>query len=155
MPKSDRRGFTLVETCIVIGVAAVLLVMGWPRVQGLLLQSRVRSARSAVIGSYQQGRMSALQSGKATTVWFSANRMWVTAKPRTTACAGCTYDTVGVVYDLSQRYGVSLAVSPDTFVYLNARGLGLSTNNATTVIALSKSGIRDTVRINQIGRVTK
>jgi prepilin-type N-terminal cleavage/methylation domain-containing protein len=155
VPTSDRRGFTLVETCIVIGVAAVLMVMGWPRIQRLLLQSSVRSARSAVIGSYQTGRMGALQSGKATTVWFSANRMWVTAKPRTTACAGCTYDTLGVIYDLNQRYGVTLTVTPDTFVYLNARGLGLSTNNATTVIALNRAGVRDTVRINQIGRVTK
>jgi len=153
LAKPDRRGFTLIETCIVLGVAAVLLVMGWPRVQRLLLQANVKSARSSVIGRYQQARMGALQSGRATTVWFSGNRMWVTASPRLTACGGCTYDTLGVVYDLNQRYGVSVAPSPDTVVSLSARGLGVSANSMT--IALTRAGVRDTLVINQIGRVTK
>ena len=153
MAKPDRRGFTLIETCIVLGVAAVLLVMGWPRVQRLLLQANVKSARSSVIGRYQQARMGALQSGRSTSVWFSGNRMWVTARPRLTACGGCTYDTLGVVYDLNQRYGVSVAPSPDTVVSLSARGLGVSANSMT--IALTRAGVRDTLVINQIGRVTK
>ena len=153
MAKPDRRGFTLIETCIVLGVAAVLLVMGWPRVQRLLLQANVKSARSSVIGRYQQARMGALQSGRSTSVWFSGNRMWVTARPRLTGCGGCTYDTLGVVYDLNQRYGVSVAPSPDTVVSLSARGLGVSANSMT--IALTRAGVRDTLVINQIGRVTK
>lgn len=155
MATPNRRGFTLVETMIVLGVATVLLVMGWPRVRRLLVQANVKSARSATIGYYQQGRMRALESGRTTTVWFGATRMWVTARPRKTVGGSGTYDTIGVVYDMSQRYGVSVAATPDTFVVLNARGLGLSSNNTTTLIALSRSGVQDTVRINQIGRVIK
>jgi prepilin-type N-terminal cleavage/methylation domain-containing protein len=153
LAKPDRRGFTLIETVIVLGVAGVLMIIGWPRVQRLLLQANVHSARSSVIGHYQQARMGALQSGRATSVWFSGNRMWVTASPRLTACGGCTSDTLGVVYDLNQRYGVSVAASPDTVVSLSARGLGISANSMT--IALTRAGVRDTVVINQIGRVAK
>jgi prepilin-type N-terminal cleavage/methylation domain-containing protein len=153
LARPDRRGFTLIETLIVLGVAAVLLVLGWPRAQRLLLQANVKSARAAVIGNYQQARMAALQSGRPTTIWFGSDRMWVTARPRRNAGTG-TYDTLGIVYDLSQRYGVTVNANPTT-VDLNVRGLGLSTNNAETRIAITRAGVKDTVRINQIGRVTK
>jgi prepilin-type N-terminal cleavage/methylation domain-containing protein len=149
---TNRRGFTLIETLMVLGVAAVLLAISWPKVKTLMVKANVRSARSAVIGYYQQGRMRALQSGRPTTIWFSSNRMWVTASPRRNAGTG-TYDTLGYVYDFNQRYGVAVAASPDTTVSVNARGLGISANSLT--LALTRAGIRDSIVINQIGRVTK
>jgi prepilin-type N-terminal cleavage/methylation domain-containing protein len=151
----DRRGYTLAETLIVLGVAAVLFAIGWPQAQRLLLGSSVKSARGAVITFYQQARSRALQDARQTTVWFGQHNVWVTAKPRRTACAGCTYDTVGTVTDMNQRYGVTISATPDSFVVLNARGIGLTSNNGTTVVAVAKSSTRDTVRISQIGRITK
>jgi prepilin-type N-terminal cleavage/methylation domain-containing protein len=154
--RTDRRGFTLMELMIVLAVAGILLVTSWPRVRSILLQSNVKSARNAVISLYQQGRSQALQSGRETWIWFGQNSVWVTAKPRRTACSGtCTYDTIGTVRNLNQQYGVTITASPDTFVKLNARGLGLTSNSGSEYVAIVRSAAADTIRINQLGRVTK
>src|SRR5262245_31521551 len=138
---------------VVLGIAVLLLLLGWPKVKRLLLQANVRSSRGAVIGFYQQGRLRAVQSGRATSIWFSGNRMWVTAKPRRTIGGSGTYDTLGYVYDFNQRYGVTISPTPDTLINFNARGLGITPSDVT--VALSRSGVRDSIVINQIGRVSR
>ena len=42
MPRFNSRGFTLIETLVVLGAAAVLFLVGFPRVRTALTKANVR-----------------------------------------------------------------------------------------------------------------
>ena len=157
MPRINSRGFTLVETLVVLGAAAVLFLIGFPRVRTALTKANVRSARSSVITLYNQARNSAIREGRSVTLHFSNSNgtAWMTGSPRRAAgTATCSCDTVGTIQYLGSAYGVTIAASPDTF-RIDPRGLGVQPSASGTVIKLAKLGYQDSVLIYGYGRVSK
>lgn len=159
MSNADRRGFTLVETIIVIVVMAAITALAFPRVQNLWTRSSVSGARGAVANALQQARAAAITQGRGTTVHFdnATGRVWVTAVPRRgPPCGGCAEDTIGSVRPLTTQFGVALlaaggnAAGEFTF---DSRGLGNAGGNMT--VQLRRAAVRDTLFIQGFGRVTK
>ena len=154
MPRLGSRGFTLVETLVVLGAVAVLFAIGFPRVRTAMNKANVRSARSSVITLYNQARNRAVREGRSMTLKFSTTNAWITGSPRRTGTATCGCDTVGTIQYLSSAYGVTISASPDTF-HIDPRGLGVQPSATGTVITLAKSGFQDSVLIYGYGRVSK
>lgn len=155
MPRTNSRGFTLVETLVVLGAAAVLFLIGFPQVRTALNKANVRSARSSVITLYNQARSRAISEGRSVTLHFSSTLAWTTASPRRTAGVNtCGCDTVGTIRYLASAYGVSITATPDTF-RIDPRGLGVQPSASGTVIKLAKLGYQDSVLIYGYGRVSK
>ena len=154
MPRLNSRGFTLIETLVVLGAAAVLFLVGFPRVRTALTKANVRSARSSVITLYNQARNRAVREGRSVTLHFSTTQAWTTASPRKTGTATCLCDTVGTIQYLASAYGVTITASPDTF-RIDPRGLGVQPSASGTVIKLAKLGYQDSVLIYGYGRVSK
>lgn len=161
MSPSGRRGFTLIEILMVLTVAAILSGLGYPRLRTFMLKSNIRSARSTVINTVQQAKARALMEGRSVTINFdnATDKIWMTATPRRTACAGtCDRDTVGVIVNFAQQYGVDLVAgrsdnaSPAYFSF-DLRGLGNS-GSAVTVL-LTRDGFQDSVYVSTYGRVSK
>ena len=154
MPRINSRGFTLIETLVVLGAAAVLFLIGFPQVRTALTKANVRSARSSVITLYNQARSRAISEGRSVTLHFSGTTAWTTASPRKTGTNACGCDTVGTVQYLGSAYGVTITASPDTF-RIDPRGLGVQPSATGTVIKLAKLGFQDSVLIYGYGRVSK
>lgn len=154
MPRINSRGFTLVETLVVLGAAAVLFLIGFPQVRTALTKANVRSARSSVITLYNQARSRAISEGRSVTLHFSGTTAWTTASPRKTGTSTCGCDTVGTIQYLGSAYGVAITASPDTF-RIDPRGLGVQPSATGTVITLAKLGYQDSVLIYGYGRVSK
>jgi prepilin-type N-terminal cleavage/methylation domain-containing protein len=154
VPRTDSRGFTLVETLVVLGAAAVLLLIGFPKVRSALVKANVRSARSSVITLYNQARNSAIREGRSMTLHFSSSAAWATGSPRRTGTQPCNCDTVGTVQYLGSTYGVTITAVPDTF-QIDPRGLGVQPSSSGTVIKVAKLGYQDSVLIYGYGRVSK
>ena len=154
MPRINSRGFTLIETLVVLGAAAVLFLIGFPQVRTALNKANVRSARSSVITLYNQARSRAISEGRSVTLHFSGTTAWTTASPRKTGTSTCGCDTVGTIQYLGSAYGVTIAASPDTF-RIDPRGLGVQPSATGTVITLAKLGYQDSVLIYGYGRVSK
>jgi prepilin-type N-terminal cleavage/methylation domain-containing protein len=154
VPRLGSRGFTLVETLVVLGAVAVLFLIGFPRVRTAMTKANVRSARSSVITLYNQARNRAVRESRSMTLHFSSANAWITGSPRRTGTATCGCDTVGTVQYLSSAYGVTLSASPDTF-HIDPRGLGVQPSASGTAIILAKSGYQDSVLIYGYGRVSK
>lgn len=162
MRTSRRRGFTLIEMLMVLTVAAILSGLGYPRLRTFMLKSNVRSARSTVINTVQQAKARALMEGRSVTVNFdnTADKIWMTASPRRLACptGTCDRDTVGVIVNLVQQYGVDLTAARSdnddpAYFSFDLRGLGNSGSSVT--VLLTRGGFQDSVYVSSYGRVSK
>lgn len=60
----DARGFTLIETLVVIAVAALISGLLFPRLQGVVRGQEYRMARSAMVLGVREARALAIRSGK-------------------------------------------------------------------------------------------
>jgi prepilin-type N-terminal cleavage/methylation domain-containing protein len=154
VPRINSRGFTLIETLVVLGATAVLFLIGFPRVRTALTKANVRSARGSVITLYNQGRNRAVRESRSVTLHFSTTQAWTTASPRKTGTSTCGCDTVGTIQYLNSAYGVTITATPDTF-RIDPRGLGVQPSASGTVIKLAKLGYQDSVLIYGYGRVSK
>jgi prepilin-type N-terminal cleavage/methylation domain-containing protein len=153
VPTLGRRGFTLIEMLVVTAVIGVLSAVGYPKLVAALAKANVRSARSTAINVYQEARTLAARDARNTTVYFGQRRVWAVATPRRSIVGSGTIDTVAAVRDLFQRYGVTLAASPDSIVNLNIHGMG--TGGGDHGFVITRAGYRDSITINAMGRVVK
>ena len=150
------RGFTLVETMVALVVVSIILLYGFPKIRILLIKNNVRGARSALLTAVQQAKTWAVTDGRTTTVRVdpTTGALWITASPRRPVLAGSDRDTVGSIRNLTTVYGATVTAAQDTFTF-DQRGLLTPIGASTQIIAMTKSGYRDSVMINGYGRITK
>jgi prepilin-type N-terminal cleavage/methylation domain-containing protein len=147
---SERSGFTLVETLIVIVVVSLLTLIALPKFQAGVNRSNMLGARAKVISSFAAARATAAGSGRRTTLHLGGNTIMVTATPRLTTGGSGTRDTIVEPYNLSSNYGVTATNTVDS-VLIEANGLPRNGSN----VALGHGSLRDTIQINSYGRVLK
>lgn len=148
----NRRGFTLIETMVVIVVMGLTLMLGFPRLRSAMVNSNVRGARNTVAALHSRARAAAVERSRATALWFNGSRVAVVATPRQVALAGSTHDTLGAVVDLNAEYGVALTVAGDPIGF-DPRGVGTNTNPAT--LQVEKYGHTATLTISPFGRLSQ
>ena len=152
---SRRNGFTLIEIMIVVVIFGILVAVVYPRVSQVLVKNDVRSARTTLANTFAKARAVAMQRSRSASVNFNGNNIAVTAKPRTVAGVG-TMDTIGGVQNLNALYGVTVSLSTSaTSVDYDPRGFAGGLSATPLVIVLSRSGKRDSVSLDYLGRVTK
>lgn len=157
MSQPKRGGFTLMELLVTLGVVAVLMTIGFPKLRAALLKAKVRSARSSVITIYNQARARAIREARNMTVHFDNGtaQVWITGSPRRAGgSATCLCDTVGTIRNLASLYGVTVSATPDSF-RIDPRGLGVQPSTAGTAVILTRAGFRDSILISGYGRIAK
>ena len=146
----NRAGFTLIEIATALVIISLLVLIGIPKFNDAIARENVRGARTTVINMLAKAKAAATQTGRRAYLVRGGNRAWIVT--RRTA-SGTVFDTVGVVENLSTRYGVTLAVSGSDSVRFDPRGM--SWGGVVDTIKISKSGHIDWVAIDVLGRVTK
>jgi prepilin-type N-terminal cleavage/methylation domain-containing protein len=146
---SRRRGFTLVETLVVVVVVGLVSLIALPSLQNAWAHSSVLSAKSKITSLYYRARATAVESSRNTVLVTNSGNAYVVARPRLTAGAG-TFDTITRVENVYTQFQVNLTSNTDS-VRISPTGLG--TNGANLI--LTKGSYADTVFINQYGRILK
>ena len=146
----NRRGFTLIETLIVVAIMGLLVLFGFPRLQGAMVNSNVRGARNTVAALHSRARAAAVERSRSTALWFNGNTVAVVSTPRQVPLAGSTHDTLGAVVDLNAEFGVALTVAGDPLGF-DPRGVGTNTN--ATTLSVDKLGHADTLVVSPFGRL--
>ncbi len=149
-----NAGFTFVEILIVMIIMGIIAVLGIPRVKDAMEKSNVRAARVTFSTYVTMARASAVQRGCTATLNMTAGAsgtVWVTACPRLRPGAG-TVDTLGNVEQLAARYAITLSPSNASVRYSPR---GLNQDNSTTTVWFSNSTAKDSVVINQMGKVVR
>jgi prepilin-type N-terminal cleavage/methylation domain-containing protein len=147
----ERNGFTLVEALIVLVVSGILAALALPSLVQAVSRQGAWNARASAISLFSWARASAQETGRPTTLAWSANVAMVTAAPRLTTGPG-TMDTIGRPVDFGSLYGVTVSGTPATAVTLDPHGLATS---AGTTVFFVRDGVRDSVVVSGYGRIIK
>lgn len=148
-----RKGFTLIETLLVIVIISILVLISYPKISSAMVKTNVRGARTTLANMFSKARTAATQTNRKTRLVFSGNRVWIVASPRL-AGAG-TADTIGPVENLNTIYGVTVTSSPAVdSVKFDPRGLAAGFG-ATSTLKVAKSGHTDSIVVDGLGRVVK
>jgi prepilin-type N-terminal cleavage/methylation domain-containing protein len=151
---SRRNGFTLIEIMIVVVIFGILVAVVYPRVSQVLVKNDVRSARTTLANKFATARAVAMQRSRSASVTFNGNNIAVTAKPRTIPDGLSTVDTIGAVQNLNALYGVTITAPVASLDY-DPRGFAGGLSGTPLVFVVSRSGKRDSVSLDYLGRVTK
>lgn len=144
----QRRGFTLIEILVVIGLIGLLAAIAMPRISQTLVRTNVTSSRGAVISAHGLARATAIQRGITSELVFSGNTLLVLSENPVTR----TVDTIGAPNDLNDRYGVTVTTTRDTLTF-DPNGIGV--DGGATTVTVARGAYTESIRINAVGRVLK
>lgn len=147
----NKRGFSLTEALVVMVVAGILGLLGFPTLASAMNRRMAWNARAVAIGMYSRARSNAMETGRSTTLTWTGNVAVITAGPRLLPGVG-TVDTIGKPEDFGLQYGVVVTGTPGAALSIDPRGLGTS---ASTTVFFSRNGVRDSVMVTGYGRVVK
>ena len=148
----ERRGFTIIEMLLVIIILGVVTIIGLPRMSEGASKASVRGARTSLINLLARTRIAATETNRISVLKIEGNNAAILLRPRRLPGAG-NADTLGDVLRLGEAYGVEITGAVDS-VRFDPRGLASGFGTGTTFL-ITKYGVRDSVRIDGLGRVTK
>jgi prepilin-type N-terminal cleavage/methylation domain-containing protein len=141
---SNRRGFTLLELCLVLLIAGILSAMAVPHFGRARDRIAVRAAATELAGALAVTRAAAIRSGGASLhIDPSAGTAWIQ-----TAAGLRLSDN----YPIAERYGVRMetARTGTTVLRYDALGIGRITN---AVISCHRGSEVASVTVSSYGRV--
>ncbi len=158
----NRRGFNMIEMIVVMIVVGLVIAISAPRIKDGLEKINVREARVSMANYVARTRGSAVARGCRTVLHMTqgtTGKVWITScKPsdmgRPPAVA-LSVDTVGTVDQLASRYGVNLYSSVDSITF-DRRGIATTFAFSTIrVTGAAYSTIKDSLRVNPVGKVVR
>ena len=123
----DRRGFTLAETLIVVGIAAAVTVTALPRMTTVIANAKLRGSMTSLSGLLQNARMTAVQRNKTKTTCFAGGtttRLMGFIKSAVDSCVLTTNDS-----QVEMEAPISKLTTPT--------GLGAPSAVSTTVLGFT------------------
>ena len=147
-----RRGYTLTEMLIVVGVVGLLTLFSLPKFSKLAERNRLSAARDELATAIATARAAAVQKGRTATLFLSGNKMWVTV---VTSDAGTT-STVVPVKSFGTLYNVSVAAQTPsglTSVTFDGRGFASPRLSATGKFLITGTSKKDSLCITTAGQL--
>ncbi len=144
-----RKGFSMIEMVVVIVLIGLIASIGFPRLRDSLEKQNVRSAKALIATLAATARGAAIQRGCSATLNMTVDSIWVTACGVNPPAASVQVGTKKLVGD---EFNVTLSSTAATVVY-DPRGI--TTQFQATTIRVIGPNHRDSVMINEVGRVSK
>jgi len=143
--RAAERGFTLIETLVVLGIAVVIVMSGWMfQLTPIWNNARAESALQTTLGTVQWAREAAIDQRTVINVTFVAPN---TLQVYTGACTGGTLlSTIPLPTDMAFQIvsGIPTANTPD--------GMGSGSNAIDFGYPGSSTGGQDYLCFQQDGR---
>ncbi len=142
-----NRGFTLLEVLTVIVIVGVVAALGAPRFREWVSHENVRQARVNVTTQLAGARSIAVQRGCESVLHIdaAASRVWVTA----CKLAGAGEDTIGIIDNLSSRFGVVFTSTGDSILFTPQ---GIAFSAAWITMTFTKEGYDAILETSPLGR---
>ena len=144
-----RKGFSTIEMIIVIVLIGLIASIGFPRLRDGLEKQNVRSAKALIATLAATARGAAIQRGCSATLNLTVDSVWVTACGVNPPAASVQVGTKKLVGD---EFSVTLSSTAASVVY-DPRGI--ATVFSPTTVRVIGPNYRDSVMINEVGKVKK
>ena len=113
--RHDREGFTILELMVVLAIAAALITIAVPSMQGVLASRQLGTARNALIGSAARARAESIQRGEVVR--------WKILQSADTVLTYTASDTIAVLdYRGDLRGDIRLSRDGDLTLCFTPRG---------------------------------
>jgi prepilin-type N-terminal cleavage/methylation domain-containing protein len=146
-----RKGFSTIEMIIVVVLIGIIATIGFPRLRTGLEKQNIRSAKALIATLAATARGTAIQRGCPATLRISSDSVWVTACGLTGNPPPASVQ-VGTKKLVGSEFSVALSSSNAAVTY-DPRGI--STLFQPTTIRVIGPHFRDSVVINEVGRVKR
>lgn len=146
-----RNGFSLIEMMIVVILIGIIAAIGFPRLRDGLEHQNVRSAKALIATLTATARGAAIQRGCSATLNMTTDSIWVTACGVTGNPPAASVQ-VGTKKLVGDEFSVTLSPTVASVVY-DPRGI--ATTFVPRTIRVIGPHFRDSVMINEVGKVTK
>ena len=144
-----RKGFSTIEMIIVVILIGVIASIGMPRLRRGLEKQNIRSAKALIATLAATARGTAIQRGCQATLNLSPDSVWVTACGVNPPAASVQVGTKKLV---GSEFNVTLSSTLPSVTY-DPRGI--STQYQPATIRVVSTNYRDSVMINEVGKVKK
>jgi prepilin-type N-terminal cleavage/methylation domain-containing protein len=144
-----RNGFSTIEMIIVVILIGVIAAIGFPRLRDGLEKQNVKSSKALLATLVNTARGTAIQRGCPATLNITVDSVWVTACGVNPPAASVQVGTKKLV---GSEFRVTLSFTNASVVY-DPRGL--STQFQPTTIRVIGPHYRDSVMINEVGKVKR
>jgi prepilin-type N-terminal cleavage/methylation domain-containing protein len=147
MPRTQRRGFTVIELLVVLLIVSTLAAIGIPKMSTAMGRSSLRSARQQVQSTVVLARAAAIQNGRPARLVRNGNVVQAMLEN------GAQLVAVGAPVDVSDaRVRIEMAVDTIRF---DPRGFapGLPGTSSYLLIRLYRGAAGDTLCVSRFGRI--
>ncbi|MDP9279061.1 MAG: prepilin-type N-terminal cleavage/methylation domain-containing protein [Gemmatimonadota bacterium] len=156
MLETHRRGFTLLETIIVLGIMAVVAAIGGPKLSSALQRRTTSSAADQFVLTHYLSRSTAIRYGRVAQLHIDVpgKRFWVDVD--TSANGTGQRATIAYVRDVSVT-GLTMS-STRALLCFDARGISSTTGSCEpgdAKVIFSDGATADTVVTTALGKVLR
>jgi prepilin-type N-terminal cleavage/methylation domain-containing protein len=156
MLDTGRRGFTLIETIMVLGLTGIVAAIGGPKIAAALQRRTTASAADQFALTHSLGRSTAIRFARVAQLHIDAagKRFWVDVD--TSANGTGQRAIIGNVRDMSAS-GLSMT-SNRALLCFDARGLPSTTGGcdpADAKVAFADGATADTVVTTVLGKILR
>ena len=139
--RKSRPGFTIIETTIVVALAAALMTIGLPRAGRFIDAVEVRGAVTEIESMFSLARHVAISRGQQVTLEIdvAGRSVAIRAGPE-----------IVRTREVGLAHGVSLATNRTSIVY-SPIGIGYGASNFSLIVSRNRSV--DTIVVSRLGRV--
>jgi prepilin-type N-terminal cleavage/methylation domain-containing protein len=147
----SRRGFSLIETMVVLVIAGIVMSISLPKFAAMRTRMSVRSAKQQFSAYMATARASAIRQSQQAQFHIQSSHIWTTVNQ-----PDGTNISVGKRTRMFEQFGVTLTlggVSPDDSVTYDPRGMGATTTNAPIAYVFTKNGFQDSICVSRLGLI--
>jgi len=143
-----RRGFSFIETVMVILIVSILFAMAIPQGRSMIYNYRLQGAVAACTWAIQSTRYQALEQGYPYQVAFSSSAG--TYQVQNEQPPATSYSNVGSAVPIS---GVTVTMNQDTTLQFKPNGSVTATTGSLS-FTLTYQGKTKTITVSNYGHVT-
>jgi prepilin-type N-terminal cleavage/methylation domain-containing protein len=136
-----RRGFTIIETAVVLAIASALFAIGLPRAWSFIDRIEVTGAVTEIESLFSLARHVAIARGSQVSLDIDAGRQIITVRSGT--------ETIRT-REVGAAHGVALSTNRTSITY-SPIGVGYGAANFSLIV--SRNRAVDTVVVSRLGRV--
>jgi Tfp pilus assembly protein FimT len=138
----DQRGFSIVESLILLALIAILAVIAVPNINSMTGKYRLSGATRIVWGDLQNAKMTAIKTNQSVAVSFDTATQY--SFPR--------WDGTNFIRDLSKEYpSVTVTKSGGGNITFLSNGMTLNNQNAT--VNVQGTAGNKTIALTWTGRI--